>query len=55
MLPGEDSRHGAERASCLTQDVDRWVIPEGFVWDIDEAIKNLAIRSMQQSAIQNKS
>jgi len=36
-LYGDDLEHDEVRALCLTQDTDRFVFPEDFVWEISEA------------------
>jgi hypothetical protein len=41
-------------ASCLTEENDRCIFPEDFTWDIEEAIRNVAMRSMQQAAALNQ-
>lgn len=47
-LPDDVLEHD-ERALCLTRGMDRYVIPEDFVWDISKAVQ-FAMNGAQQAA-----
>jgi hypothetical protein len=46
-LPECDPEYDEMRAVCLSSDVDRWVMPKDFVWDLSRAGRLAARRARQ--------
>ena len=48
-IPEDDLEHDLMRATCLTPDADRWVMPNDFIWELGKAVR-LAARKERQAA-----
>lgn len=49
-MPEDDLDRDGMRASCLTSDADRWVMPKDFVWELGRAVR-LARKAREAAAL----